>query len=496
MANIIQLNLLKNKSIIAQTQGIPLANENSYKIIAGEENATKFTITSKPTQYASARYTVEMVNSRGYGIDETDIIDDEFILPKGMAIAGYGYISIKAYIEDEIVVFQPLKVKVWNTLPDWKEHISETTAVKVENGHLFVYVNNTWKDLGSVSPDLSNYYNKNEVNDLLLNKISDVKNASGTSYVNNGVATIPNAKANEVGLIRTADDGSQFYGLRVDNSGILIIEQATNAEIDNGTQTHKPITPNNVNYAFKKSLVGTNKITLTEEEKATARETLGVQGGTPTEYLKNASVSGNTLTLTKQDNTTVAFTPQKDYELIEKIIIGYSVLTEQPADFTTNFSNYYKTNGYEPNDENFNYVALTQAETFEVGKYYSFNSSGATIDRAREPDGTLYKFKKMIVKVKAASGQSAGGCYWYIGPGYYANYELKANNLYYVLTFEVTSCGTIATFSNHRWEWRNDPDANYATSFYEGVKDSITSLYTKQTAFLGGTVIEIFGIRA
>ena len=41
MPNIIALNLLQNKSIVATMQGIPLANENSYKIIAGEENVCK-----------------------------------------------------------------------------------------------------------------------------------------------------------------------------------------------------------------------------------------------------------------------------------------------------------------------------------------------------------------------------------------------------------------------------------------------------------------------
>ena len=125
MPNTINLRLLDNKNIIAELNGIPLAQENSYKIIAGEENATIFKIASKPEQYKNASYTVEMVNSQGFGIDEAGIIDDTFTLPVGMAVAGYGWVQIRAYQGEEKVPFMTLKIKVWNTLPNWKEHISE-----------------------------------------------------------------------------------------------------------------------------------------------------------------------------------------------------------------------------------------------------------------------------------------------------------------------------------------------------------------------------------
>ena len=130
MPNIINLRLLNNKNIVAELDGIPLAQENSYKIIAGEENATIFKIISKPFLYKDARYTVEMVNSQGYGVSETDIIEDTFALPIGMAVAGYGYVQLRAYLtnaegKQEVVPFMVLKVKVWNTIPEWKDHIDE-----------------------------------------------------------------------------------------------------------------------------------------------------------------------------------------------------------------------------------------------------------------------------------------------------------------------------------------------------------------------------------
>ena len=158
MPNIIELNLLENKTIVATMQGIPLANENSYKIVAGEENATSFIIKSIPAKYENATLTVEMVNSQGYGIEETNIgtIEIDFVsykgftLPVGMAVAGYGYISIKAYMGNEKVVFQPLKVKVWNTIPEWKANVSTSTNVRVENGYLILNDKGRDNNLGYV----------------------------------------------------------------------------------------------------------------------------------------------------------------------------------------------------------------------------------------------------------------------------------------------------------------------------------------------------------
>ena len=138
MPNTINLRLLDNKNIIAELNGIPLAQENSYRIIAGEENATQFVIASKPTQYEMARYTVEMVNSQGYGIEETNITANtegklQFDLPIGMAVAGYGWVQIRAYQtnqegKEEKVPFMTLKIKVWNTLPNWKDYVTIITS--------------------------------------------------------------------------------------------------------------------------------------------------------------------------------------------------------------------------------------------------------------------------------------------------------------------------------------------------------------------------------
>lgn len=65
------------------------------------------------------------------------------------------------------------------------------------------------------------------------------------------------------------------------------------------------------------SLVGTGDITIS---------------GEPTEYLKGAAVSGNTLTLTKKDNSTVVFTPADS--------IDWSNITNKPTTFTPSAHNH------------------------------------------------------------------------------------------------------------------------------------------------------------
>ena len=65
------------------------------------------------------------------------------------------------------------------------------------------------------------------------------------------------------------------------------------------------------------SLVGTGDITIS---------------GEPTEYLKGAAVSGNTLTLTKKDNSTVVFTPADS--------VDWSNITNKPATFTPSAHNH------------------------------------------------------------------------------------------------------------------------------------------------------------
>ena len=121
---------------------------------------------------------------------------------------------------------------------------------------------------------------------------------------------------------------------------------------------------------------------------------------------------------------------EPNYVLIEKVITGYTVLETEPSDFATNYANYYKTNGKARNDIDFNYVALTEAETFETGKYYSKTTGTTNLYRfgesGKEPDGTPYAFKHIFVNIEN-SGTTLGvwdPIHFYIG-------NLPTDALYY-----------------------------------------------------------------
>ena len=129
--NTIQLNLLETKQIAAYINGYSYALEGGYRIVAGEQGATEFQITSVPQQYQSATFTVQLINSHKQLV-KTELqvnLNGKFTLPAGMAIAGYGQMLIwcdithqsPTYeIEVEKVIWTPLKLKIWNTRPDWQ----------------------------------------------------------------------------------------------------------------------------------------------------------------------------------------------------------------------------------------------------------------------------------------------------------------------------------------------------------------------------------------
>lgn len=120
MPNTIKLKLLENKTIVAEVNGKNYAYEGGYRIVAGEENATEFEIVSVPAQYKEADISLTLTNSKGYNVPSPEIKNNKFILPNGMAVAGYSQILFTLTFGKETVPWIPLKIKVWNTIPDWK----------------------------------------------------------------------------------------------------------------------------------------------------------------------------------------------------------------------------------------------------------------------------------------------------------------------------------------------------------------------------------------
>lgn len=83
----------------------------------------------------------------------------------------------------------------------------------------YMYLNDTWKKIGSSEVDLTDY----------------VKN---TDYATSTIA----------GVVKNGGSG---WGVAIRNDGIPFICQATDAEIDSKTSPYKPITPINLEYAVK-----------------------------------------------------------------------------------------------------------------------------------------------------------------------------------------------------------------------------------------------------
>lgn len=132
---LIELKLSDNKAVTAMVDNYPAAYEGGYRVIAGEQNATKFRLVYGE-KYADYAFSVDMVNSFGYGmrLEQTDIVGDEFVLPTGMATAGYGLIGISAVDKNNpqtVIKWENVKIKVWNSIPDWKNHIGKNQYATV-----------------------------------------------------------------------------------------------------------------------------------------------------------------------------------------------------------------------------------------------------------------------------------------------------------------------------------------------------------------------------
>lgn len=103
-----------------------------------------------------------------------------------------------------------------------------------EGSNLFiewVYVNSAWERFGSADVEVP-------VQDVQVN---------GTSILNNGVANVPIAGTNNLGVVKY--DANGVKGIMADSNGELAIMPATNAEIKEGTERNKPIVPYRLNNA-------------------------------------------------------------------------------------------------------------------------------------------------------------------------------------------------------------------------------------------------------
>lgn len=144
--------------------------------------------------------------------------------------------------------------------------------------------------------------------------------------------TLPTASASTLGGVKVG------AGLSI-NNGVLSANGGGTADsvdwsnVQNKPATFPPSAHTHSQYLTEhqplktvngESLVGSGNITIS---------------GEPAEYLKSAAVSGNTLTLTKKDNSTVVFTPTTGGGGSAESV-DWSNITNKPATFTPSAHNH------------------------------------------------------------------------------------------------------------------------------------------------------------
>lgn len=87
----------------------------------------------------------------------------------------------------------------------------------------------------------------------------------------------------------------------------------------------------------------------------------------------------------------------KKFELIEKIIVGYSITTAEPSDWSTNYTDYFINTGT-LKEPIYTAVSGETAPTWVAETYYKFtNELIYPFARNCEPDGTMYNFTELYV---------------------------------------------------------------------------------------------------
>ena len=170
------------------------------------------------------------------------------------------------------------------------EQLASLKGAKGDKGDAFEYSDFTPQQLASLKgekgdkgEDGQDYVltenDKQEIAGLVDVPVDDVQ-VNGTSIVNNGVANVPLANSNTYGVVKVGQ------GLRIDSNN-LVMDRATDAQVQAGVTGYRPITPVNqhqsVFYGLAKAAGDTTQSsssntvgTYTDEAKSAIQSMLGV----------------------------------------------------------------------------------------------------------------------------------------------------------------------------------------------------------------------------
>lgn len=183
---------------------------------------------------------------------------------------------------------------------------------------------------------------------------------NGTSVLNNnGVAEIPVASANTLGVVRTRVGDN---GLQTLSDGYLATYPATSADIKGGVQVTRPVTSNRLNeaafYGLAKAAGDTTQSassnsvgTYTDNAKASIKAMLGVGGET-----QKVTVSGTAPTIVANQNTryvcgevvSLDFTPSAE-GICDVIFTSGSTVTVLTIPNTVRFPEWFDPTALEAN---------------------------------------------------------------------------------------------------------------------------------------------------
>lgn len=97
-----------------------------------------------------------------------------------------------------------------------------------------------------------------------------------------------------------------------------------------------------------------------------------------------------------------------EYELIEKIIIGYELLTAQPEDWATNWTAYYRNTGT-LREPVYTLIDDATAPVWAANTFYAYSTDATSCVRNKTPEGTWYDFTSVLINFLLPTGASTPG---------------------------------------------------------------------------------------
>lgn len=198
----------------------------------------------------------------------------------------------------------------------------------------------------SIMTDISSYNHKNTIvkrNDYGNFRIGtpaaksgfldyDENNAINVQYANlHLVSKEDYATKDTAGIVKVRED--RYSGIMQNADHILFIQQAVDTQIDAKSDGYNPITSANLNYAVTSALTADNGISLTDNQKTSAQQKLGVKDALDGKLNRLAQGENNRVYVrtTNGEDTSLPFTYTAEADSIAKRSASGTLAVETPT---------------------------------------------------------------------------------------------------------------------------------------------------------------------